>query len=72
MRQCDFDKDIYSTIRKNIKKCRDEKRVTSAQLSEMVELSPSPNHLGLRWIKVAIIFTPVVPLLPASLSRHLA
>lgn len=36
MRQCDFDKDIYNTIRKNIKKCRDEKRITSAQLSEMV------------------------------------
>ena len=39
MIHCDFDIDIYNTIRKNIKKCRDEKRITSAQLSEMVGLS---------------------------------
>ncbi len=39
MEQLKFDEDIYNTIRKNIKKYRDEKGITSAQLSEMVDLS---------------------------------
>ena len=34
-----FDADIYNTIRKNIKKYRKEKGLTSAQLAEMVDLS---------------------------------
>ncbi len=34
-----FDTDIYNTIRKNIKKYRKEKGLTSAQLAEMVDLS---------------------------------
>lgn len=34
-----FDNDIYNTIRKNIKKYRNLKGMTSAQLAEMVNLS---------------------------------
>ena len=34
-----FDEDIYNTIRRNIKKYRLEKGLTSAQLAEMVDLS---------------------------------
>ncbi len=34
-----FDTDIYNTIRKNIKKYRKIKNITSAELSEMVNLS---------------------------------
>lgn len=34
-----FDTDIYNTIRKNIKKYRKAKGITSAKLSEMVDLS---------------------------------
>lgn len=34
-----FDNNIYNTIRKNIKKYRKEKGITSAELSEMVDLS---------------------------------
>ena len=34
-----FDNDIYNTIRKNIRKYRAEKGITSAQLAEMVDLS---------------------------------
>lgn len=34
-----FDKDIYNTIRKNIRKYRKEKGITSMQLAEMVDLS---------------------------------
>lgn len=34
-----FDSDIYNTIRKNIKKYRKEKGITSAKLAEMVDLS---------------------------------
>lgn len=34
-----FDKDIYNTIRKNIRKYRKEKGITSAKLAEMVDLS---------------------------------
>ena len=34
-----FDNDIYNTIRKNIRKYRTEKGITSAQLAEMVDLS---------------------------------
>ena len=34
-----FDKDIYDTIRKNIRKYRNEKGITSAKLAEMVDLS---------------------------------
>lgn len=37
--QLEFDKDIYDTIRQNIKKYRKEKGITSAQLAEMVDLS---------------------------------
>jgi len=35
----EFDEDIYLTIRKNIKKHRQEKGITAAQLAESVELS---------------------------------
>lgn len=34
-----FDQDIYNTIRKNIKKYRKLKGITSAKLAEMVNLS---------------------------------
>lgn len=34
-----FDNDIYNTIRKNIRKYRKEKGITSSQLAEMVDLS---------------------------------
>ncbi|MBA9085093.1 transcriptional regulator with XRE-family HTH domain [Fontibacillus solani] len=34
-----FDDDIYNIIRRNIKKYRKEKGLTSAQLAEMVDLS---------------------------------
>ena len=37
--QIQFDDDIYNTIRRNIKKYRKEKGLTSAQLAEMVDLS---------------------------------
>jgi len=39
MDNIDFDKDIYDTIRKNIKKYRKEKRLTAAELAEAVGLS---------------------------------
>ena len=39
MKEIIFDADIYNTIRKNIKKYRKEKGLTSAQLAEMVDLS---------------------------------
>ena len=38
--QLQFDENIYDTIRRNIKKYRKEKGLTSAQLAEMVDLSP--------------------------------
>lgn len=38
-KEIDFDTDIYNTIRKNIRKYRLEKGITSAQLAEMVNLS---------------------------------
>ena len=34
-----FDNDIYNTIRKNIRKFRKEKKMTSAKLAELVDLS---------------------------------
>lgn len=34
-----FDENIYNTIRKNIKKYRKERGITSARLAEMVDLS---------------------------------
>ena len=34
-----FDNNIYNTIRKNIKKYRKERKITSAQLAELVDLS---------------------------------
>lgn len=37
--QLQFDENIYNTIRRNIKKYRKEKGLTSAQLAEMVGLS---------------------------------
>ena len=37
--QLQFDNEIYNTIRRNIKKYRKEKGLTSAQLAEMVDLS---------------------------------
>ena len=37
--QLHFDENIYNTIRRNIKKYRKEKGLTSAQLAEMVDLS---------------------------------
>lgn len=39
MDQLDFDYDIYNTIRRNIKRYRKERGLTSAQLAEMVGLS---------------------------------
>lgn len=39
IKQPQFDTDIYNTIRRNIKKYRKEKGLTSAQLAEMVDLS---------------------------------
>lgn len=39
MKEIIFDENIYNTIRKNIKKYRKEKGLTSAKLAEMVNLS---------------------------------
>lgn len=39
MKELNFDKEIYNTIRKNIKKYRNERGMTSAQLAELVDLS---------------------------------
>ena len=39
MEKLKFDNDIYNTIRKNIRKYRREKNITSVQLAEMVDLS---------------------------------
>lgn len=39
MKELKFDNDIYNTIRKNIKKYRKQKNMTSAELAELVDLS---------------------------------
>ena len=39
MEELKFDKNIYNTIRKNIRKYSREKGITSQQLAEMVDLS---------------------------------
>lgn len=39
IQQLQFDENIYNTIRRNIKKYRKERVLTSAQLAEMVDLS---------------------------------
>ena len=39
MEKLNYDKDIYNTIRKNIRKYRKEKKMTSAKLAELVDLS---------------------------------
>lgn len=39
LKQLKFDNNIYDTIRKNIRKYRKERKITSAQLAEMVGLS---------------------------------
>ena len=39
MEELKFDKNIYNTIRKDIRKYRREKGITSQQLAEMVDLS---------------------------------
>ncbi len=39
LKALEFDKDIYGTIRQNIKKYRKEKGMTSAELAELTELS---------------------------------
>ena len=39
MQQLEFDGAIYDTIRRNIRRYRREKGLTSAQLAEMVDLS---------------------------------
>ena len=39
MKELEFDNNIYNTIRKNIKKYRQEKKMTSAELAELVDLS---------------------------------
>lgn len=39
MEQLKFNPNIYDTIRKNIKKYRKQKRMTSAELAELVDLS---------------------------------
>lgn len=38
-RHIEFDNDIYGTIRKNIRRYRKEKGMTSAELAELTELS---------------------------------
>lgn len=38
-KKIEFDTDIYNTIRRNIRKYRLEKNITSAELAEMVDLS---------------------------------
>ena len=39
MSNLEFDGDIYNTIRKNIRRYREAKGMTSAQLAELVDLS---------------------------------
>ena len=39
MKKIEIDYNIYDTIKKNIKKYRKEKGITSAELAEMVDLS---------------------------------
>lgn len=39
IKQIDYDTNIYNTIRKNIRKYRLEKGITSAELAEMIDLS---------------------------------
>lgn len=39
MNKIEFNSNIYNTIRKNIKKYRKEKEMTSAELAELVDLS---------------------------------
>lgn len=39
MMKPNFDLEIYNTIRRNIRKYRKQKRITSAQLADMVDLS---------------------------------
>lgn len=39
MEKLKFDNNIYNTIRRNIKKYRRQKRITSAELAELVDLS---------------------------------
>ena len=39
MKKIKFNPNIYDTIRKNIKKYRKEKNMTSAELAELVDLS---------------------------------
>ena len=39
MKELKFNTNIYDTIRKNIKKYRKQKKMTSAELSELVDLS---------------------------------
>lgn len=39
IKKLEFDSNIYNTIRRNIKKYRREKNLTSAQLAELVGLS---------------------------------
>ena len=37
--ELNFDRNIYDTIRKNIKKYRKQKRITSAELAELIDVS---------------------------------
>ena len=39
MEELNFNPNIYDTIRKNIKKYRKERKMTSAELAELVDLS---------------------------------
>ena len=39
MKELNFNPNIYDTIRKNIKKYRKERKMTSAELAELVDLS---------------------------------
>ncbi len=39
MKEMKYDRNIYNTIRRNIRKYRKERGLTSAQLAEMVDLS---------------------------------
>ena len=52
LKQIQFDENIYDTIRKNIRKYRKLKNMTSAELAEIVGLS----HEFIRQIQSDIIF----------------
>lgn len=55
MEKLKFDNDIYSTIRKNIRKYRKEKGMTSEELSQLVDLSHDyVRHCNAKVAKVSL------------------